>query len=163
MASRISEEPVAQLQALERSLGALTARQTAAFGAAALRNAGRKPDGDLPREGSRRWEFAAAVHAVTESLRPGTAPPLAADAPSSSGAGSRSGSGGARPPAAAARALFPPGSGCDAASPEAFYRVREALGAALKALAAAFRGSHPGLSKALRGVVEELEETGLFD
>jgi hypothetical protein len=33
MASPISDEPVVQLQALERALSALTAKQTAAFGA----------------------------------------------------------------------------------------------------------------------------------
>jgi effector-binding domain-containing protein len=41
--------------------------------------------------------------------------------------------------------------------------VREALAGAVKAAAAAFKGTHPGLARALKGVLEELEETGLFD
>jgi hypothetical protein len=32
MASQITDEPVVQLQALERALGALTAKETAAYG-----------------------------------------------------------------------------------------------------------------------------------
>jgi hypothetical protein len=107
------------------------------------------------------------VHAITEGLQPGSAPPLSAISLSSSGstagaAAACSGAGG-RAAAAPARALFPPGCGCGPAAPEAFYRVREALAAALKALATAFKGTHPGLARAVKRVVDELEETGLFD
>lgn len=104
------------------------------------------------------------MNAITEGLRPGSAPPLSAVSMSSSGsaAGARSGAGG-RGGAAQTRALFPPGCSCGPAAPEAFYRVREALAAALKALATAFKGTHPGLARAVKGVVDELEETGLFD
>lgn len=110
-------------------------------------------------------EFSAALYAMTESLTPGAAPVLEAVALSSSGgsggsagrssAGGRAGGGG--------KPLFPPGAGCGAGSPEAFYRVREALAGALKGLATAFKGSHPPLARALKGAVDDLEETGLFD
>lgn len=109
-------------------------------------------------------EFSAAVHAISNSLQPGSAPPLAAAAApgGASSAGGRSADGG-RTAAAAARALFPAGCGCGPASPEAFYRVREALALALKSFGAAFKSSHPGLARAVKGVVDDLEETGLFD
>lgn len=113
----------------------------------------------LPRaQAAALAEFAAAVRAISEGLAPGAAPPLEAPpALSGSGGAANGASGGA------ARPLFPAGCGCTPGSPEAFYRVREALAAACKAAAAAFKGSHPALAKALRGAVEGLEDAGLFD
>jgi hypothetical protein len=104
------------------------------------------------------------LHSISDSLRPGAAPPLAsAAAPPGSTSGAASSRCGARSAAAAARTLFPEGCRCSAASPEAFYWVREALAGAVKAAAVAFKPTHAGLAKALKGALDELEETGLFD
>ncbi|KIY95630.1 hypothetical protein MNEG_12334 [Monoraphidium neglectum] len=114
-------------------------------------------------------EFSATLYSISESLKPGLAPPLVAVQRASSNAGSggggapRSADGSGRTAAAAARALFPPGCGCGPASPEAFYRVREAAAQALTSLAAAFKPSHPALARAIKGTVEGLEDTGMFD
>lgn len=105
-------------------------------------------------------EFSAAIAAITSALLG----PGAAGLPSSNGSslsGSQSGAGSVRPSASGRKPVLP--DGVSTLNPDSFFHAKQSLVVALSQLHAAFKGSTPGLAKALQEAKSEIEDVGLFE